>query len=98
MRATYLLFLISKAVLAGPQVTYGYLLKQATGIPSGALYPRLHQLVAEGWLTEAQPEQVDPVTAGRPPRLYYEVTEQGREKMQAIVDGTFYGADPAVRH
>lgn len=42
---------------------YGYDLMQATGYPSGKLYPILARLQRAGWLGRA-PEAVDPAQAG----------------------------------
>ena len=57
---------------------YGYDLMQSTSFPSGKLYPILARLVAVGWLVRER-EEVDPVTAGRPARLYYRLTPDGAE-------------------
>jgi PadR family transcriptional regulator PadR len=57
---------------------YGYDLMQATSFPSGKLYPILARLVAIGWLVRER-EEVDPAEAGRPARLYYQLTRDGAE-------------------
>ena len=60
-------------------VTHGFDLLDATGLPSGTVYPILRRLEHEGFATSkweaaklAQQEQ-------RPPRRYYELTREGRE-------------------
>src|SRR5262245_17099241 len=59
-------------------VTHGFDLLDATGLPSGTVYPILRRLEHEGFATSkweaarlAQQEQ-------RPPRRYYELTREGR--------------------
>jgi PadR family transcriptional regulator, regulatory protein PadR len=58
------------------QPRYGYELMRATGFASGKLYPILARLELHGWLT-GQFEQLDPAKAGRPPRRWYRLTEEG---------------------
>jgi PadR family transcriptional regulator, regulatory protein PadR len=55
---------------------YGYDLMRATGFASGKLYPMLAKLEAAGWL-ETEMEQIDPTAAGRPPRRWYRLSEDG---------------------
>lgn len=55
---------------------YGYDLMQATGYPSGKLYPILARLVSAGWLTRER-EDVHPGSARRPARFLYRLSEQG---------------------
>lgn len=52
---------------------YGLELMRLTGLPSGSVYPMLARLEAAGWLTRGK-EDVDPHSAGRPPRLQYTIT------------------------
>ena len=59
---------VLRAFLADPSARrYGYDLMQATGYPSGKLYPILARLQRAGWLGRT-PEAVDPAQAGRPAR------------------------------
>jgi PadR family transcriptional regulator PadR len=55
---------------------YGLELMRATGLPSGSLYPVLARLERAGWVRSRR-EKVDPVSEGRPPRRYYELTPDG---------------------
>jgi len=65
------------ALLADPDADrYGLDLMQATGLPSGTLYPILHRLQEAGWVT-ARWEEIDPVEHGRPARRYYRLTPEG---------------------
>lgn len=56
---------------------YGYELSQATGYPSGKLYPILARLTRAGWLTK-ELENIDPAEMGRPPRRLYRLTADAR--------------------
>jgi PadR family transcriptional regulator, regulatory protein PadR len=58
------------------QPRHGYDLMQATGYPSGKVYPVLGRLTGAGWLTRT-PEEVDPSQAGRPARYLYRLTAGG---------------------
>jgi DNA-binding PadR family transcriptional regulator len=69
------------------QPHYGYELMQATGFPSGKLYPMLAKLQAGGWLTKER-EDIDPSVVGRPPRRLYRLSPEGtraaREELAAL--------------
>jgi PadR family transcriptional regulator, regulatory protein PadR len=56
---------------------YGLELMKATGFRSGTLYPVLARLERTGWI-RSQREDIDPVTEGRPPRRYYQLTGEGQ--------------------
>jgi PadR family transcriptional regulator, regulatory protein PadR len=58
------------------QPRYGYELMQATGFPSGKIYPILGRLTRAGWLTRVR-EDIDPAKEGRPARYIYRLTEHG---------------------
>jgi DNA-binding PadR family transcriptional regulator len=65
------------AFLADPQADrYGLDLMQATGLPSGTLYPILHRLQEAGWLV-AYWEEINSTEQGRPARRYYRLTPEG---------------------
>jgi DNA-binding PadR family transcriptional regulator len=65
------------ALLADPAAErYGLQLMQATGLPSGTLYPILVRLERAGWV-ESRWEQHDPSAEGRPNRRYYRLTAGG---------------------
>jgi DNA-binding PadR family transcriptional regulator len=57
---------------------YGYDLMEATGFPSGKLYPSLGKLVSAGWLLREE-EQIDPAREGRPARRLYRLSDDGIE-------------------
>lgn len=62
----------------GPEGMYGLQIMDLCGTPSGTLYPILARLAKRGLLT-ATPETIDPSEAGRPARIYYTITNAGRE-------------------
>jgi PadR family transcriptional regulator PadR len=62
---------------------WGYELSKAAGVRSGVLYPMLSRLLADGLLTDGWE---DPATIqGRPPRRYYEVTDEGRLRLGGLL-------------
>lgn len=65
---------VIKVFLADPQrPRYGFELMQATGQPSGSLYPILARLEKAGWLTGGK-EDIDPSAEGRPARRFYRIS------------------------
>jgi DNA-binding PadR family transcriptional regulator len=74
-------------LLADPRTDrYGLDLMQATGLPSGTLYPILHRLQEAGWLA-AHWEEIDPAEQGRPARRYYRLTPDGvAQARQALAE------------
>ncbi|BCJ41027.1 PadR family transcriptional regulator [Actinoplanes ianthinogenes] len=52
---------------------YGLDIMQATGCPSGTVYPILMRLHRAGWL-ESHWEEIDPSLAGRPARRWHRLT------------------------
>jgi DNA-binding PadR family transcriptional regulator len=69
--------LVFQAFLDAPsEETYGFELAEATGLPSGSLYPILRRLEDEGWLA-ARWEVVE-TGPQRRRRRYYRLTAEGR--------------------
>jgi PadR family transcriptional regulator, regulatory protein PadR len=76
-RMTTSVLKVVAALLADPAAErYGLQIMQATGLPSGTLYPILVRLERAGWV-ESRWEDIDPVTEGRPIRRYYRLTSDG---------------------
>ncbi len=76
-RMTTSVLKVAAALLADPAAErYGLQLMQATGLPSGTLYPILVRLERAGWV-ESRWEQTDPAAEGRPTRRYYRLTPDG---------------------
>jgi PadR family transcriptional regulator PadR len=73
------------ALMEDPQGHHwGYDLTKRAGIRSGVLYPTLRRMEAEGWLDDGweDPETV----SGRPPRRYYELTDEGRAALGGMIE------------
>jgi PadR family transcriptional regulator PadR len=77
VRITVAVARVLREFLADPsRPRHGYDLMQATGYPSGKLYPVLARLRHAGWLTRSA-EDIDPSQAGRPARYLYRLTGDG---------------------
>ncbi|WP_143268942.1 PadR family transcriptional regulator [Amycolatopsis vastitatis] len=60
---------------------WGYGLSKKSGVRSGAMYPRLRQMLEAGWLSDGWETSVE----GRPARRYYRVTEDGLRELGALL-------------
>lgn len=84
MRTTHALVQLAAALLAAPEDRHwGYQLSKASGVQSGAMYPRLTSMLKEGWLEDGWEDQR--ATGGRPPRRYYTLTEKGKAELGALL-------------
>jgi DNA-binding PadR family transcriptional regulator len=63
---------------------FGLQIVQETGLAVGTVYPILRRLETVGWV-RSRWEDIDPVTAGRPVRCYYAMTDQGRVAAKAAL-------------
>jgi PadR family transcriptional regulator len=73
--------IILQAIDAGHE--YGFSVMEATGLPSGTVYPALRRLEREG-LIRSQWESQGAADAGqRPPRKYYKITRSGEATLRA---------------
>lgn len=85
MRVTHALVQLAAALMAAPEDRHwGYRLSRASGVRSGAMYPRLTQMLAEGWLEDGW-ESVEEAD-GRPPRRYYTLTGKGKAELGALLE------------
>ena len=82
MRLTYPTTLVLQALLQGHH--HGFDIMDATGLPSGTVYPILRRLEDSGMLrskweavTSARDEQ-------RPPRRYYQITGAGSSALRDV--------------
>lgn len=79
VRMTQATRLVVAALLKTPDAPiYGSLVRKETGLQAGTLYPILHRLEVQGWLT-AEWEERSAATEARPPRRYYRLTPGGLE-------------------
>ena len=76
MRLTYPTALVLQALLHGHH--HGFDIMDATGLPSGTVYPILRRLDAEGFVKSRWEKGGLARREQRPPRRYYELTATGR--------------------
>lgn len=60
---------------------YGFDMMEATGLPSGTVYPALRRLERDGMVRSDWEENAVARRAGRPRRRYYEITAAGKEAL-----------------
>ena len=58
-------------------IQYGFDIIDATGLPSGTVYPALRRLEGTGCLTSEWEGGEEADAEGRPPRCYYGLTPEG---------------------
>ena len=80
MRLTYPTALVLQALLDGHH--HGFDIMDATGLPSGTVYPILRRLDAEGCVRSRWEKEGVARREQRPPRRYYELTG-GRQDHRA---------------
>jgi DNA-binding PadR family transcriptional regulator len=76
VRLTYPTALVLQALLNGHH--HGFEIMDATGLPSGTVYPILRRLDAEGMVKSHWEKEGLARREQRPPRRYYELTATGR--------------------
>jgi DNA-binding PadR family transcriptional regulator len=76
MKLTYPTALVLEALASG--FHHGFDVMDATGLPSGTVYPILRRLDAEGLVRSSWEAAARAREAKRPPRRYYELTAGGR--------------------
>ena len=75
MKLTYPTALVLQALARG--FHHGFDIMDATGLPSGTVYPILRRLDREGLLRSTWEAQAIAQREQRPPRRYYELTSAG---------------------
>jgi PadR family transcriptional regulator PadR len=75
LNLTYPTALVLQALARG--FHHGFDIMDATGLPSGTVYPILRRLDREGLLTSAWEKQSTAQSEQRPPRRYYDITPDG---------------------
>ena len=76
MRVTYPTALVLQALLDGHH--HGFDIMDATGLPSGTVYPILRRLDAEGLVRSRWEREAVARREQRPARRYYELSAGGR--------------------
>ncbi|HLH04921.1 MAG TPA: PadR family transcriptional regulator [Bryobacteraceae bacterium] len=61
---------------------YGFDIMDATGLPSGTVYPALRRMEAEGLITSRWESDKKAISEQRPARKYYRITRSGAEVLE----------------
>lgn len=86
MRKTYALIQVALVLMQGADGRHwGYELSKQSGVRSGVMYPILGRMLDEGWLVDGWEDQPQSGRAKRPPRRYYELTEEGKAALGALL-------------
>jgi DNA-binding PadR family transcriptional regulator len=94
-RLTYPTALVLQALSRG--FHYGFDIMDATGLPSGTVYPILRRLDREGLLESAWERPAAAQRAHRPPRRNYSITKEGKAMLAAAAE-RYHVLDQAVPH
>jgi PadR family transcriptional regulator PadR len=70
---------LRQALIEPGREWYGLEMMQATGLPSGTVYPIIARLEQAGWIRSRWEEPGEHRDGGRPRRRYYRLTEDGAE-------------------
>jgi len=76
----------------GSRFRYGFDIMEATGLPSGTVYPILRRLERNGWLRSDWEDEAAAHADQRPARRYYELTRPGKTALEQA-RGRFRGLD-----
>ena len=63
---------------------YGFRIMEATGLPSGTVYPAMRRLERHHLILSKWEKQPLADSEGRPPRKFYKITAQGRTTLEAV--------------
>jgi PadR family transcriptional regulator len=77
--------LIAVLQALGAGARYGFDVINATGLPSGTVYPALARLEHEGLVESRWEPHKIALKEKRPPRRYYEMTAAGEKKLTEAV-------------
>ena len=67
-------------------VRHGFDIMDATGLPSGTVYPILGRLERDGYVRSKWESQTIAQREKRPPRRYYEITAAGSRALAASLE------------
>lgn len=73
--------MVLQAIAAG--YIYGYNVMEATGLPSGTVYPAMRRLERDELIGSEWEKQSKADAALRPPRKYYKLTRTGLAALEA---------------
>lgn len=77
MRRTQTMLTVAEVLLANSSSRFwGYDLCKTAGVKPGSVYPMLTKFLEAGWLVDGW-ERPEGSPAGRPPRRYYTLTDDG---------------------
>ena len=76
--------LVLQAIALG--VRHGFDLMEATGLPSGTVYPALRRLEGAGCLRSEWEEEEVAEARARPPRCFYTLTAAGQTLLRQTVE------------
>jgi DNA-binding PadR family transcriptional regulator len=71
---------VLQAVASG--LEYGFDIIDATGLPSGTVYPALSRHERDGYVRSSWEDPIRAHRERRPPRRYYQITPHGRRALQ----------------
>jgi DNA-binding PadR family transcriptional regulator len=78
------------------RIRHGFDIMDATGLPSGTVYPILGRLERDGYVRSRWEAQTTASREKRPPRRYYEVTADGVKALaRSIAHYRTLGGQPA---
>ena len=81
LNLTYASAVILEAI--AERQTYGFQIIDATGLPSGTVYPALRRMEMIG-LVESAWDHQSAEKSGGPPRKYYRMTDAGNEHLERL--------------
>src|SRR5919109_5160013 len=93
LNLTYPTALVLQALARGYH--HGFDIMDATGLPSGTVYPILRRLDREGLLKSTWEKQAAAQREQRPPRRYYEITASGEAMLTEAIE-RYHILDQAV--
>ena len=84
MRLSHSAALILKAISLG--YCFGFDVMEATGLPSGTVYPALRRLERDDLVVSRWESEADAAASQRPARRYYEITQSGKAAVLAATE------------
>jgi PadR family transcriptional regulator PadR len=81
-KLTHTATMILQAIAAG--YIYGLSVMEATGLPSGTVYPAMRRLEQNGLIRSSWEQQKIADAERRPARKYYKLTRLGKAKLETL--------------